>query len=202
MIGYIIASKMSAAGNSGETGQTGCPDLSDRISDRRTEPTGQTGQSNRSDRSDADWLMERIEHYRSRINDMCEAIEDIEDMDKLDQGFTSADPLEKIDIGDGSVPRPTFLNANLSAKYKADLIKLLKEYVDCFAWSYSEMLDLSRDLVEHRLPIKADFRPYKQPARCFNPVMYDRINPASNKRLISSLIRSFIAGLNRLAGCL
>ena len=77
----------------------------------------------------------------------------------------SADPLEKIDIGDGSVSRSTFVNANLSAEYKADLIKLLKEYVDCFAWSYSEMPGLSRDLVEHRLPIKAGFRPYKQPAR-------------------------------------
>ena len=162
MISYIIASKMSAAGNSGETGQTGCPDRSDRSSNRRVEPTGQ---SNRSDWSDADWLQERIEHYRSRMNDMCEAIEDIEDMDKLGQGFTSADPLEKVDIGDGSYPRPTFVNANLSAEYKADLIKLLKEYVDCFAWSYSEMPGLSHDLVEHRLPIKDGFRPYKQPAR-------------------------------------
>ena len=156
---------MSAAGNSGETGPIGCPDRSDQLSDRHTEPTGQTDQSNRSDRSDADWLMERIEHYRSRMNDMCEAIEDTEDMDKLGQGFTSADPLEKVDIGDGSVPRPTFVNANLSAEYKADLIKLLKEYVDCFAWSYYEMRGLSRDLVEHRLLIKAGFRPYKQPAR-------------------------------------
>ena len=163
------------AGSSGETGQIGCPDRSDRLADRRTEPTGQTGQSNRSDRSDADWLMERIEHYRSWMNDMCEAIEDTEDMDKLGQGFTSADSLEKVDIGDGSVPRPTFVNANLSTEYKADLIKLLKEYVDCFAWSYSEMPCLSHDLVEHRLPIKVSFRPYKQPARRFNPIMYDRI---------------------------
>ena len=45
----------------------------------------------------------------------------------------SADPLEKVDIGDGSIPRPTFVNANLSDHCKADLIKLLKEYVDCFA---------------------------------------------------------------------
>ena len=45
---------------------------------------------------------------------MCEAIEDIGDLDKLGQGLTSADPLEKVDIGDGSIPRPTFVNANLS----------------------------------------------------------------------------------------
>ena len=75
-------------------------------------------------------------------------------MDKLGQGFTSADPLEKIDLGDGTIPRPTFVNKNLSAEFKADLIKLLKEYIDCFAWEYSEMPGLSRDLVEHRLLIK------------------------------------------------
>ena len=41
------------------------------------------------------------------------------------------------------------------------------------------MPGLSRDLVEHRLPIKAGFRPYKQPSRHFNPVMYDRIKKKS-----------------------
>ena len=81
------------------------------------------------------------------------------DLEKVGQCFTSANPLEKIDIGDGSIPRLTFVNANLSDDCKADLIKLLKEYVDCFAWKYSEMLGLSRDLVEHWLPIKAGFRP-------------------------------------------
>ena len=64
---------------------------------------------------------------------MCEAIEDFDVLDKLGQGFTSADPLEKVDIGDGTIPRPTFANKNLSAEYKADLVNLLKEYIDCFA---------------------------------------------------------------------
>ena len=71
---------------------------------------------------------------------MCEAIEDLGDLDKLGQGITSVDPLEKVDIGDGSIARPTFVNANLSDDCKADLIKLLNEYIDCFVWEYSEML--------------------------------------------------------------
>ena len=58
---------------------------------------------------------------------MCETIEESEDMDKLGQDFMSADPLEKVDLGDGAIPRPTFVNKNLSAKYKAHLDKLLKE---------------------------------------------------------------------------
>ena len=57
---------------------------------------------------------------------MYESIEELDDMDKLGQGFTSADPLEEVDIGDGSVTRPTFVNKNLKADCKAKLIELLK----------------------------------------------------------------------------
>ena len=49
------------------------------------------------------------------------------------------------------------------------------------------MPSLSRDLVEHRLPIKAGFRPYKQPARHFNPAMYDRIKEEINRLLDAGL---------------
>jgi hypothetical protein len=41
------------------------------------------------------------------------------------------------------------------------MIGLLKEYSDCFAWSYTKMPGLSREIVEHRLPIKSGFRPFK-----------------------------------------
>ena len=103
----------------------------------------------------SEWLQKRLVEYRSNENDMYESIEELDDMDKLGQGFTSADPLEEIDIGDGSTPRPTFVIANLRADHKAKLIELLKEYVCCFAWEYHEMPSLSRELVEHQLPIKA-----------------------------------------------
>jgi hypothetical protein len=85
--------------------------------------------------------------------------------EKLGCGFMSADKLEEIDIGDGDKSRPTFISANLDSSFRKELIKLLKEYKDCFAWDYSEMPGLDRSIVEHRLPIKPGFRPYKQPPR-------------------------------------
>src|SRR3954469_11445313 len=100
---------------------------------------------------------------------MFESIEELDDMDKLGKGFTSADPLEEVDIGDGSIPRPTFVNKNLRADCKTKLIELFKDYVSCFAWEYHEMPGLSRELVEHRLPMKSGFRPYKQAPRKFHP---------------------------------
>jgi hypothetical protein len=63
------------------------------------------------------------------------------------------------------MPRPTFINQNLEAGYKVELIALLKEYVDCFAWDYIKMPGLSQELVEHWLPIKKGFRPFKQNPR-------------------------------------
>jgi hypothetical protein len=64
---------------------------------------------------------------------MCAAIEDFDEVEKLGQGFSSADPLEKIDIGDGITPRPTFINKNMSLEHKDAIIKLLRDYVNCFA---------------------------------------------------------------------
>jgi hypothetical protein len=98
------------------------------------------------------------------MNDMCEATVDIDEVEKLGQGFSSADPLEEIDIGDGITPQPTFVNKNMSLELKDVVIKLLRDDVDFFTWNYREMPGLSRELVEHRLPIKSSSRPYKQPA--------------------------------------
>jgi hypothetical protein len=84
---------------------------------------------------------------------------------KLGRGFMSADKLEEVDIGNGDKPRPTFISANLESDFRKELIKLLKDYKDFFAWDYSEMPGLDRSIVEHRLPIKSGFKPYKQPPR-------------------------------------
>jgi hypothetical protein len=86
---------------------------------------------------------------------MCEAIKDFEEVEKLGQDFSSTNPLEETHIGDGITLRPTFVNKNLSLEHKNAILKLLKGYVDCFAWKYHEMSRLSQELVEHWLPIKS-----------------------------------------------
>jgi hypothetical protein len=120
---------------------------------------------------------------------VCEVVEDIVEVEKLGQGFSSADLLEKIDIGDGITPRPTFVNKNMSLEHKNAIMKLLRDYIDCFAWNYHEMLGLSRELVEHRLPIKSGFKPYKQPTQRFNPIIHDRVKEEVERQLDAGFIR-------------
>jgi hypothetical protein len=56
----------------------------------------------------------RIVEYRSYIDDAMGVVEDIDELGKLDRGFSSMDDLEKVDIGDGVVPQPTDVNARLN----------------------------------------------------------------------------------------
>ena len=57
----------------------------------------------------------------------------LDDDGKLGHEFMSADALEEVDIGDGDRLRPTFINVKLDHEYKQELVKLLKEYKDCFS---------------------------------------------------------------------
>jgi hypothetical protein len=124
------------------------------------------------------------------MNDICEAINDFDEVEKLGQGFSLANPLEEIDIGDGITHRPTFVNKNMSLAHKDSIIKLFRDYFDCFTWNYCEMPDFSRELVEYWLPIKSGFRSYKQPARRFNLIIHNRVKEEVERLLDAGFIRS------------
>jgi hypothetical protein len=130
-------------------------------------------------------------HRHTKNSLVGDIIEEFRDLDKLGQGFTTADPLEEIDIGDGKTPRPTFVNKTLEIDPRDEMIGLLKQYSDCFAWNYTEMPGLSRQIVEHRLPIKSDFRPFKHKARTFRPDLLPRIKDKIHRPLEANFIRPY-----------
>ena len=66
---------------------------------------------------------------------------------KLGYGFTLADDLEEVDIGPGDKPRPTFISKRLDPVLREEMIALLKEYRDCFAWDYTKMPGLDRSIM-------------------------------------------------------
>ena len=68
------------------------------------------------------------------------------------------------------------------------MIDLLKEFKDCFAWEYYEMLGLDRSIVEHRLPIKPRYWLFKQAPRIFNPNVLDDIKKETERLLEAKFI--------------
>ena len=113
----------------------------------------------------------------------------LEDEGKLGHRFTSAEALKEVDIGDRDRPRPTFISAKLDHEYKQELVELLKEYKDCFAWEYYEMPGLDRSIVEHQLPIKPGYRPHQQGSRRCNSKILPDIKAEITKLIEAKFIR-------------
>ena len=49
------------------------------------------------------------------------------------------DPLEEVDLGDGSIKRPIYVSAKITTEFRDWIVELLKEYKDCFAWDYNKI---------------------------------------------------------------
>jgi hypothetical protein len=63
---------------------------------------------------DLEWLSRRTEKYHSSKDDAMGVVEDLDEMGKLGRGFSSMDDLDKVDIGDGVIPQPTYISARLT----------------------------------------------------------------------------------------
>jgi hypothetical protein len=65
-----------------------------------------------------EWLSRRTTEYCSYTNDAMGVVEDLDELGKLGQGFSSMDDLEKVDIGDGVIPQRTYVSAHLNTRKK------------------------------------------------------------------------------------
>ena len=83
--------------------------------------------------------------------------------------FEPQNPLVGVNLGTDKEPKVIKISGLLPKGSRDQLVQLIRRYQDCFAWDYHEIPGLSRELVEHRLPIKEGYKPHKQLARRFNP---------------------------------
>ena len=68
----------------------------------------------------------------------------------------------RLNLGDEANPKPIFISESLSPSEKEDLISLVREYIDVFAWNYEDMPGLDPHVAMYRLNINSDVRPVKQ----------------------------------------
>ena len=98
--------------------------------------------------------------------------------------------LEEIDLGSGSQEsRPISISANLTEKEKSELVLLLKEFKDVFAWDYSEMLGLDPGLIAHTLNVDPQAKPVAQPAKIFHIEIEGKIVKEVQKLLAAGFIK-------------
>ena len=98
--------------------------------------------------------------------------------------------LEETNLGsDSQETRLISISSRSLEKEKSELILLLKEYKDIFAWDYSEMPGLDPGLVVHTLNVDPKAKPVAQPARIFHIEIEGQIVKEVQKLLAARFIK-------------
>ena len=75
------------------------------------------------------------------------------------------DDLKTIDLGTADQPRELRIGTTLSTDERDSLLRLLKSYLDVFAWSYEDMPGLDPSIIQYHLPLLPHARLVKQKLR-------------------------------------
>ena len=116
-----------------------------------------------------EWQHRSLACYVTQENLGKEEEKDGEVVAEKDAQVVAEEELEEVDLGfDSQEPTPISISASLTEKEKSELILLLKEFKDVFAWDYSEMPGLDPRLVTHTLNVDPETKLVAQPARIFH----------------------------------
>lgn len=99
------------------------------------------------------------------------------------------DEVVQINMGNEDHPKPIFISKSLTPEEKDNLVSLLREYINVFAWSFEDMPGLNPQVAMYRLNIKPDVKLVKQQQRQFRPDIMGAIEAEVNKLIESGFIR-------------
>jgi hypothetical protein len=76
----------------------------------------------------------------------------------------------------------------LPPEKKLKYIELFKEYSDVFAWGYEYLKAYDTSIIQHRIPIKEDQKPFRQKLRRINPKLLPLIEKENKKMYNAKII--------------
>jgi hypothetical protein len=80
---------------------------------------------------------------------------------------------EVMDCNIGTVENPKIVKWSkaLPPEKKVRYVSLMKTFPDIFAWSYEDLKTFDTDIIQHKIPLKAGSKPFRQKIRKFNPIL-------------------------------
>jgi hypothetical protein len=63
------------------------------------------------------------------------------------------------------------LSRRLTQEQRAKYTELLREFVDVFAWTYEDLKTYDTFVIEHKIPLKEEAKPFRQKLRKINPML-------------------------------
>jgi hypothetical protein len=90
-------------------------------------------------------------------------------------------------IGSQEEPRFVKLSSSLTREQRVEYMKLLREFTDVFEWTYGDLKMYETSVIEHKIPLKEEARPFRQKLRQINPMLLP-VMEKEVKRLLDAQI--------------
>ncbi|XP_074359805.1 uncharacterized protein LOC141699901 [Apium graveolens] len=98
------------------------------------------------------------------------------------------EPVENIELIEGDPTQCLSIGSHLQPSLNQELIQLLREFPDIFAWKHEDMPGLDESVTVHRLHVDPNKMVVKQKRRNFAPERQQAINEEINKLLTAKFI--------------
>jgi hypothetical protein len=96
--------------------------------------------------------------------------------------------ISECNIGTEKDPKFVKLSSNLSREKRAEYVELLKEFSDVFAWTYEDLRTYDTNVIEHKIPLKEEAKPFRQKLRQINPMLLPIMEREVKKLLDAQII--------------
>lgn len=91
-------------------------------------------------------------------------------------------------VGSPNHPKYINLSTHLSAAQSSKYCTLMKQFVDIFAWKYSDLKTYDTNIIQHKIPLEKNTIPFKQKLRPISPLLLPLIEKEIKKLLDAKII--------------
>jgi hypothetical protein len=85
-------------------------------------------------------------------------------------------------------PKFVKLSSSLTKEQRAEYTELLREFADVFAWTYEDLKTYDTSVIEHKIPLKEEAKPFRQKLRQINPMLLPVMEREVKKLLDAQII--------------
>jgi hypothetical protein len=100
------------------------------------------------------------------------------------------DDTTECNIGTPEEPKFVKLSKSLTEGQRAEYTNLLREFADVFAWTYEDLKTYDMSVIEHKIPLKEEAKPFKKKLRQINPMLLPAMEREVKKLLDAQIIVS------------
>jgi ribonuclease HI len=94
----------------------------------------------------------------------------------------------EFNIGTEMDPRMVKIGKGTTEKERKEILALIREFIDTFAWNYDDLKAYRGDVIQHAIPLVEGAKPFRQKLRHINPKLASQIQRELQKMVDAGII--------------